>query len=98
LIDFIKYRFNCISPIKVTKMKFVLGLVFLVSILVTISPQQFHQQRSGQPLWWSQYLQPQTTEASIDPVINGDTPFFRYSNPIHKIRPTVIYPQVKKIK
>jgi hypothetical protein len=79
-------------------MKFVLGLVFLVSILVTISPQQFHQQRSGQPLWWSQYLQPQTTEASIDPVINGDTPFFRYSNPIHKIRPTVIYPQVKKIK
>jgi hypothetical protein len=74
-------------------MKFVLGLVFLVSILVTISPQQFHQQRSGQPLWWSQYLQPQTTEASIDPV-NGNTPFFRYSNPIH-IRPTVIYSQVK---
>jgi hypothetical protein len=69
-------------------MKFVLGLVFLVSILVAISPQQFHQPRSGQPLWWSQYLQPQTTEASIDPVYNGNTPFFRYSNPIHKIIPT----------
>jgi hypothetical protein len=77
-------------------MKFVLGLVFLVSILVTISPQQFHQQRSGQPLWWSQYLQPQTTEASIDP-LDENTPFFRYSNPIHKIRPTLIYPQVKQL-
>ncbi|EFX82528.1 hypothetical protein DAPPUDRAFT_240731 [Daphnia pulex] len=87
--------FNCISSIKVTKMKFVLGLVFLVSILVAISPQQFHQPRSGQPLWWSQYLhQPQTTETSIDPVINGNTPFFRYSNPIHKMRPTVIYPKI----
>ncbi|EFX82529.1 hypothetical protein DAPPUDRAFT_240734 [Daphnia pulex] len=77
-------------------MKFVLGLVFLVSILVAISPQQFHQPRSGQPLWWSQYLQPQTTEAAglySDPLDGINTPFFRYSNPIHNIRPTVIYPE-----
>jgi hypothetical protein len=68
-----------------------LVLVFLVSILVAISPRrQSHQQRNGQ-LWWSKYSNEQPRQQKIslyyDPV-DAEIPFFRYSNPI---RPTAIY-------
>lgn len=69
-----------------------LVLVFLVSILVAISPRrQSHQQRNGQ-LWWSKYNNEQPRQQKIslyyDPV-DAKIPFFRYLNPI-RMRPTVI--------
>ncbi|KZS17520.1 Uncharacterized protein APZ42_016409 [Daphnia magna] len=80
-------------------MKFVFGLILLVSALVAISPQQFHQQRTGQQ-WLSQYHQlPRTflynqrqPAASLyyEPV-DANIPFFRYSRP--NIQPALIYPQ-----
>ncbi|XP_032783828.2 LOW QUALITY PROTEIN: uncharacterized protein LOC116921583 [Daphnia magna] len=80
-------------------MKFVFGFILLVSALVAISPQQFHQQRTGQQ-WLSQYHQlPRTflynqrqPAASLyyEPV-DANIPFFRYSRP--NIQPALIYPQ-----
>ncbi|KAI9558847.1 hypothetical protein GHT06_015636 [Daphnia sinensis] len=80
-------------------MKFVFGLIFLASALVAISPQQFHQQRTGQQ-WLSQYHQlPRTflynqRQPAMSPYydpVDANIPFFRYSRP--NIQPALIYAQ-----